>query len=46
MIDSAFNKYVRLHKYLFRYYTGEKTAPLLTVVIGGNHEASSYMWEL
>ena len=29
-----------------RYYTGEKVAPLLTVVIGGNHEASNYLWEL
>lgn len=29
-----------------RYYTREKEAPILTVVIGGNHEASNYMWEL
>jgi lariat debranching enzyme len=29
-----------------RYYTGEKEAPVLTIVIGGNHEASNYMWEL
>jgi hypothetical protein len=29
-----------------RYYTGSKVAPVLTVVIGGNHEASNYMWEL
>ncbi|KAH8822926.1 Metallo-dependent phosphatase-like protein [Flagelloscypha sp. PMI_526] len=29
-----------------RYYSGEKTAPVLTLVIGGNHEASNYMWEL
>ncbi|KAJ7049470.1 lariat debranching enzyme, C-terminal domain-containing protein [Mycena amicta] len=28
------------------YYTGQKTAPLLTLIIGGNHEASNYMWEL
>ncbi|TDL21479.1 DBR1-domain-containing protein [Rickenella mellea] len=28
------------------YYTGEKTAPMLTLVIGGNHEASAYLWEL
>lgn len=28
------------------YYSGEKTAPILTLVIGGNHEASNYMWEL
>ena len=29
-----------------RYYTGEKQAPVLTIVIGGNHEASNYFWEL
>ncbi|KAF7304246.1 DBR1-domain-containing protein [Mycena chlorophos] len=29
-----------------KYYTGQKTAPLLTLIIGGNHEASNYMWEL
>lgn len=28
------------------YYSGEKVAPMLTIVIGGNHEASNYMWEL
>ena len=31
---------------LIRYYTGEKVAPVLTIVIGGNHEASNYMSEL
>ncbi|KLO19596.1 DBR1-domain-containing protein [Schizopora paradoxa] len=30
----------------YKYYTGEKKAPILTVVIGGNHEASNYLWEL
>jgi len=29
-----------------RYYTGERVAPILTIVIGGNHEASNYMREL
>ncbi|KAI0927747.1 hypothetical protein AcW2_003958 [Taiwanofungus camphoratus] len=29
-----------------KYYTGEKKAPILTIVIGGNHEASNYFWEL
>lgn len=29
-----------------RYYSGQKVAPLLTIVIGGNHEASNYNWEL
>ncbi|KAI0031638.1 lariat debranching enzyme, C-terminal domain-containing protein [Vararia minispora EC-137] len=28
------------------YYTGELTAPVPTIVIGGNHEASNYLWEL
>ena len=31
---------------IFRYYSGEKTAPVLTVFIGGNHEASNYLQEL
>ncbi|CAE7124918.1 unnamed protein product [Rhizoctonia solani] len=30
----------------YKYYTGEAKAPVLTIVIGGNHEASNYMWEL
>ncbi|OCF30648.1 hypothetical protein I316_07696 [Kwoniella heveanensis BCC8398] len=29
-----------------QYYSGQRKAPLLTIVIGGNHEASNYMWEL
>lgn len=29
-----------------RYYSGEKKAPVLTLVIGGNHEASSHFSEL
>ncbi|EIW67435.1 hypothetical protein TREMEDRAFT_74581 [Tremella mesenterica DSM 1558] len=28
------------------YYSGKRKAPVLTIVIGGNHEASNYMWEL
>jgi lariat debranching enzyme len=28
------------------YYSGKRRAPVLTLVIGGNHEASNYMWEL
>ncbi|KAI1136809.1 lariat debranching enzyme, C-terminal domain-containing protein [Hypoxylon sp. FL0543] len=28
------------------YYSGDKTAPYLTIFIHGNHEASSYLWEL
>lgn len=29
-----------------RYYKQEKTAPVLTVFVGGNHEASGYLQEL
>lgn len=28
-----------------QYYAGAKKAPKLTIVIGGNHESSGYMWE-
>ncbi|KAI8820985.1 lariat debranching enzyme, C-terminal domain-containing protein [Fimicolochytrium jonesii] len=28
------------------YYAGKKKAPIPTVFIGGNHEASNYLWEL
>ncbi|KAA1475883.1 hypothetical protein DENSPDRAFT_842759 [Dentipellis sp. KUC8613] len=38
-------KYKRLGEF-HKYYTGELTAPVLTLVIGGNHEASNYLWEL
>ena len=30
----------------FRYYSGEKIAPILTIFIGGNHEASNFLQEL
>ncbi|EPQ50728.1 DBR1-domain-containing protein [Gloeophyllum trabeum ATCC 11539] len=39
------DKYKRLGGF-HKYYTGEKTAPVLTIFIGGNHEASNYLWEL
>ena len=29
-----------------QYYSGEAVAPILTVFIGGNHEASNHMREL
>ena len=29
-----------------KYYSGEKKAPMLTIFIGGNHEASNYLTEL
>ncbi|KAF3004674.1 hypothetical protein E8E14_002758 [Neopestalotiopsis sp. 37M] len=28
------------------YYSGRSKAPFLTIFIGGNHEASSHLWEL
>lgn len=28
------------------YYSGRMEAPILTIFIGGNHEASSHLWEL
>ncbi|XP_076013250.1 lariat debranching enzyme [Genypterus blacodes] len=30
----------------YKYYSGEKKAPILTIFIGGNHEASNHMQEL
>lgn len=27
----------------WQYYSGKKTAPFLTIFIGGNHEASNYL---
>ncbi|KYM98349.1 Lariat debranching enzyme, partial [Cyphomyrmex costatus] len=30
----------------YKYYSGEKEAPILTIFIGGNHEASNYLQEL
>ncbi|GFT86236.1 lariat debranching enzyme [Nephila pilipes] len=30
----------------YKYYSGEKIAPVLTIFIGGNHEASNYLSEL
>ncbi|KAE8580395.1 hypothetical protein XENTR_v10024413 [Xenopus tropicalis] len=30
----------------YKYYSGEKLAPILTIFIGGNHEASNYLQEL
>ncbi|CDP20997.1 unnamed protein product [Coffea canephora] len=33
-------------KSFWKYYSGEKVAPFPTIFIGGNHEASNYLWEL
>ncbi|XP_054709931.1 uncharacterized protein LOC129219676 [Uloborus diversus] len=30
----------------YKYYSGTKTAPVLTIFVGGNHEASNYLSEL
>ncbi|KAI8353277.1 lariat debranching enzyme, C-terminal domain-containing protein [Choanephora cucurbitarum] len=30
----------------YKYYTGQARAPYPTIFIGGNHEASNYLWEL
>ena len=38
-------KYRALNTF-YKYYTGEATAPVTTIFIGGNHEASNYMVEL
>lgn len=39
------SKYYAMHDF-HEYYSGVRTAPYLTIFIGGNHEASNYMWEL
>lgn len=38
-------KYYAMHDF-HEYYSGTREAPYLTIFIGGNHEASNYMWEL
>ncbi|CAJ0577385.1 unnamed protein product, partial [Mesorhabditis spiculigera] len=30
----------------YKYYSGEETAPILTLFVGGNHEASGFLLEL
>lgn len=30
----------------YEYYSGVRKAPYLTIFVGGNHEASNYLWEL
>ncbi|RDX46207.1 hypothetical protein OH76DRAFT_1327153, partial [Lentinus brumalis] len=42
---AVLDKYKQLGSFT-KYYTGEAKAPILTVVIGRNHEASNYFWEL
>ncbi|KAL7752330.1 lariat debranching enzyme [Sorochytrium milnesiophthora] len=38
-------KYRELNDF-HEYYSGARTAPYLTIFIGGNHESSAYLWEL
>jgi len=38
-------KYYAMHDF-HEYYSGARIAPYLTIFVGGNHEASNYMWEL
>ena len=38
-------KYRKMNTF-YKYYFGEKKAPVLTICIGGNHEASNHMQEL
>ncbi|CAD8043441.1 unnamed protein product [Paramecium primaurelia] len=38
-------KYLEMGSF-YKYYTGEKIAPCLTIFIGGNHEASNYLREM
>lgn len=39
------SKYHFLKDY-WEYYKGTKVAPVLTLFVGGNHEASNHLWEL
>ncbi|CAK9157920.1 unnamed protein product [Ilex paraguariensis] len=39
------HKHRRMNTF-WKYYSGEKVAPFPTIFIGGNHEASNYLWEL
>ncbi|GAB2250264.1 hypothetical protein Droror1_Dr00013623 [Drosera rotundifolia] len=38
-------KYKQMNTF-WKYYSGQAVAPLPTIFIGGNHEASNYLWEL
>ncbi|XP_006010577.1 lariat debranching enzyme isoform X2 [Latimeria chalumnae] len=39
------SKYRQMQTF-YKYYSGEKKAPVLTIFIGGNHEASNHLQEL
>eukprot|EP00850_Spirogloea_muscicola_P005264 SM000024S07726 [mRNA] locus=s24:25639:28489:+ [translate_table: standard] len=36
----------RMMNTFWKYYSGEAVAPILTIFIGGNHEAQNHLWEL
>ncbi|XP_006651765.2 lariat debranching enzyme [Oryza brachyantha] len=38
-------KYRHMNSF-WKYYSGQAVAPYPTIFIGGNHEASNYLWEL
>ncbi|KAG0488910.1 hypothetical protein HPP92_007721, partial [Vanilla planifolia] len=38
-------KYRHMNSF-WKYYSGQEIAPCPTIFIGGNHEASNYLWEL
>lgn len=38
-------KYHRIGQF-WQYYSGVKRAPVLTIYVGGNHEASRHHWDL
>lgn len=44
-VMSVPEKYRKLGDF-HEYYSGRKTAPYLTIFVGGNHEAASHLWEL
>ncbi|PPD74706.1 hypothetical protein GOBAR_DD28356 [Gossypium barbadense] len=37
---------LRRVKSFWKYYSGQEVVAVLTIFIGGNHEASNYLWEL
>lgn len=46
ILAQSVRKYSHFKLINFRYYSGEKKAPVLTIFIGGNHEASNHLQEL
>ena len=46
MLSMAVPPKYREMKDFHEYYNGQRRAPILTLFIGGNHEAANYLWEL